>query len=77
MVPAVVRSRGHLRRRAKERIHVECPSPQNSRRPALDTIFDVEIKHLNKVYKIPGNKTLTGTPDAGTSARRSSRRPFT
>jgi vanillate O-demethylase ferredoxin subunit len=27
---------------------------------ALDTIFDVKIKRLDKVYKIPGDKTLTG-----------------
>lgn len=42
-----------------ERIHVERFTAKLAA-AALDTIFDVKIKRLDKVYKIPGDKTLTG-----------------
>jgi vanillate monooxygenase ferredoxin subunit len=43
----------------EERIHVERFTAKLAA-AALDTIFDVKIKRLDKVYKIPGDKTLTG-----------------
>jgi vanillate monooxygenase ferredoxin subunit len=43
----------------EERIHVEGFTAKLAA-AALDPIFDVKIKRLDKVYKIPGDKTLTG-----------------
>jgi vanillate O-demethylase ferredoxin subunit len=42
-----------------ERIHVERFTAKLAA-AALDTIFEVKIKRLDKTYKIPGDKTMTG-----------------
>lgn len=44
---------------SEERIHVERFTAKVAA-AALDTIFEVKIKRLDKTYKIPGDKTMTG-----------------